>query len=1396
MTDPLVRADPATIPTSLKEAVVDALLNMTHARISGTGEFGAVLFGARPRTLLNSGFLLPARKVQGDDEVTSPIWISSHGLDMQVAANASASIRVKPSFAVYVRVLPTAEDLKRADCALQVRLKREVVLERRERVRAALNARWEEERAKGSYESRRKHPRWAEIQKEVHGEICRAMGIPEDLHDLLSAEPDDENVSGVDEGAGEGINVGARTAVPLRDELFEPLSIPHKWRRLDVELPELVLPLDISEDVKKTLLETHEAAMRGAVLARLQAWLESDDAETGGKRWALPKACTVTPSQYRDWNTYLKELQRSDWPRAVPDGIELKWSLELAPDWVRPDVRNVHIALENGSKTPSQRIDETDEAIFQVSLDLAIPTTAHRPLRLERVEPSYRYNQFLDYPAIGHNGGVQVVSKAEDEIRLRTTWAPRYVLPRIVPIDYPGIERTIRTLSQPESLTGVAPIVDALKAWLERLPSTVDTARGLVPGDRDAIEAEARKFREDLASWQREIDAVQAGLELLTESKKHWTTRGRQTNPRAIPFEAWLAMNEAMADVMKARLGTDDGKWRLFQLAFVLGNISAVATRLPEFRERYVAERDDTVTLLYFSTGGGKSEAFFGLLVFSLFFDRLRDKTTGVTAMIRYPLRLLTIQQAQRAAKVLAQAELARLRYSYGGDPLSIGFWVGSGGSPNRHSSRGVSDIPEVGNTVPTEVEEAKLRDDDARYDVSCKAWNKLPRCPFCGSVTGLRRFTSTQHGGTLAHICTNPKCASHSGGVRPLPFYICDDDIYDLAPAVLLGTVDKLALIGHSGQTIRRIFGMFGLAPWRHQQSKRLHVPRRNDEWQEGPAAQGNEPIAPVYKSGRAVFLDPFPALIIQDEAHLLDESLGTFAGLFESTLDAAFAYLAKDLGELLARDSTGKRRRSKVIAASATVSEPQRQLEHLYQRQVPAMQFPYPGPSLYRSFYAEPQSPDASETERVALSDDETELRSRQARVYAAFMTNGRPHTATSVATLAAFHLNITTLFRILSAADVAERERAREMLQRHLSDGVLRNLFFGKLAAASHNDLATLVDLHRIALTYVTNKKGGDQILAAENEETRKKHLNEGIDLPPIDTRLITGSVEQGEIQKVVELAQKRVKPGQAFEPIEDVIRSIVATSAISHGVDVEELNSMFFAGMPSDIAEYIQASSRVGRTHVGFCLLIPTPQRRRDRYIVEVFDIFHRFLERMVSPAAIDRWADKAIERSLPSILQTYLCGVRPLRGWLSSPDDEKYKVPRNEGISEVLKQNDASRGGIVSGVCNFAELAIGLLEGFSPEGEAHYRQLIQNKAQNLIGNVWTSVLVREGTLDAFFRDQRDPMLKPMTSLRDVDQGGVIRMAPKDGRGKYQNASAVQAVMTIVRHGVAEGDGDDE
>src|SRR5262249_2651645 len=116
---PVHRFDPEKIPASLKEAVADALVNIVHANVAGIGEFGRAAYGAPPSRLMVSAFLPPKRKEDDGDEVTSPIWISSHGLDVQIGATGGGALMMRPKFAVYVRVFPTEEDLKRPDCRLR-----------------------------------------------------------------------------------------------------------------------------------------------------------------------------------------------------------------------------------------------------------------------------------------------------------------------------------------------------------------------------------------------------------------------------------------------------------------------------------------------------------------------------------------------------------------------------------------------------------------------------------------------------------------------------------------------------------------------------------------------------------------------------------------------------------------------------------------------------------------------------------------------------------------------------------------------------------------------------------------------------------------------------------------------------------------------------------------------------------------------------------------------------------------------------------------------------------------------------------------------------------------------------------------------------------------------------
>lgn len=1379
------RRAPGEISDTLKEAVADALLTTLVQRMSGAGEYGNAIYGTRPRNALSSGFLLPQGEEDDGDEVTASIRICSHGLDFLVSRESTAPIRARPTAVLYLRVFPTEAEIQtHPNCDPKFTLRRDIELQRRaltrERVRDALK----------SMDRGRKNPRWSGVELEIRRDVHRELGIPfemdaveesaSEIADITSDGADDK-----EESEDNGQQFPRRTLLP--DHLANEAAVPQKWIRLEVDLPVLEFCLD---SITPAVAAANEA-LRASLEQRLDAWADDEHPESGGKLWGYRRGRKIRPSDIGAWSHYLDEIRASDRRVVLPD-IHLEWVVEAAPDFLNQDCLALHIALENRSDDPQSY--DTEPAVFQVSVEVSLVAVSHRPLMLDRVRPSYRYYQYLAYPALGFNGGVETHHEGA-ALRMRTTWSPRFCQPRIVPRSTPEITTAIEYLSRPDGLDGLKALVPAYERWLQETRSLPITAGIDGVRDADIVERERRQFSQDLEGWQSELTAIRLGVSILERSRQAWTTAGAQTNPLAIPFEAWCSMNATMARVAIAKGYTD---WRLFQLAFILGTLPSLVTRIPEFHEFYtpaLAQASDAVTLLYFATGGGKSEAFFGLLMFSLFLDRLRGKHRGVSSLIRYPLRLLTLQQAKRAATVLAQGELVRAERGHPGEPFSIGFWVGSGNTPNTLQDEEVRELP-YAEQRPAGDEPVLLK--HTPYVRTLEKWNKLTRCPFCKAHTGLRRFST--RGDLLGNLCLNSNCPWNLRfqTATALPFYIVDDDIYDLAPSVLLGTVDKLALLGQSQRTIRRFLGMFGFAVGYKPATGRLYLPdyRASAELSSPADQRPFVGLYPAYADGEKRYFDPFPSLLIQDEAHLLDESLGTFAGLFETAMDAALDELGPLIDSQIAKaPDTHKRRRIKVIAASATVTDPERQMRSIYQR-AHTIQFPYPGPGLYTSFYAIPKTRPVAELAYLRDSKREVEASSQWARLYQSILTNGHTHTVTVVETLSHFHATITDFFTAFVSNDLSSAANAKARLCSALIRSPLQIRKRELIGTASSDEIATILDLHRIALTYVTNKKGGDQIMAAESVEFEKKHQALGFKDARLQTDLITGAMDAGHIQAVIDRAEDRVAVGMQFRPLSDGIRSIVATSAVSHGVDVEELNSMFFAGMPSDIAEYIQASSRVGRTHVGFCVLIPTPQRARDRYIVEVHDIFHRFLERMIGPAAIDRWAEKAVERVIASFLQTFLCGVRAIKALVTAPDAMKGRE-RTFRLTQEAK--DAERENALAfkrEIAHFVEAAIGLRSPYAPQDAEHYQGLVRTRINQIFDDM--SMTRFAGSELRKFLALWSPDLRPMLSLRDVDKPGRIVAASRDARDdRKAKGDQIRRAMRFIRQGSgATVDDDDE
>lgn len=1380
---PVLSRNPRNVHPAYKEAVVDSLLNGLAARLAGRGEFYQFVYGAKPSSALVSEFILPMPlEERTGDEEADPIRVSAHGVDFQLRTDAGSSVlNVSATGAVYVRILPNEDDIK-PDGRLfpSIPLTRDASAQLRTNTKEALKKLATElPGGKGS-------SAWAEKSLDARKKVYEALGLPFDNRldrTPADAEAAEEPADGeeADSEAPPVVEVPGVQGTP--DVLAEPIAPPAKWLRLDLALPSFDFsPASAEADAKRA-----SDALNEVIRQQLAAWAMSSDPVTGGQLWGYRRGRLVRPSDLQNWNAYLTAVRASKLEVIVPK-IELRWVLQVSPDPVSPDRVTVHVALENWTAPLTKaNFKELEPAVFQVSVSVAVPAADHMFLHLDRVKPSYRYNEYLKYPALGFNAGVSCV-KEEDRHVLKTNWTPRYVLPRIIPSDVP-VEKNIEALARPECLHGLKPFLKVYEDWLTAV-KTYPVDRGLEgPTAATQLAAEREKLHQDVVHWGNELAAIRAGLAILEKSQPHWSGPGPQKTPLGIPFEAWLTMNAAMAKVAKSK-GYDE--WRLFQLAFILASLPAFATRIPEFHDFYtpeVAEHSNAVTLLYFSTGGGKSEAFLGLLVFVLLLDRLRGKEHGVSALMRYPLRLLTLQQARRTFAAMGAAEEVRHQRGHAGEPLSLGFWVGGSNTPNWHSEEGYDDVP-LDKDVPP-ADETKYRETQP-YKAARERWLKLSVCPFCGSKDGntlaLRRQWAYR-ADTLGHYCSAPsnKCSWNARfrEPTPLPFYIVDEDIYDLAPAVLLGTVDKLAVIGQSQGTIRKFFGMFGFAPLIETGSERLFIPLKVKEW-DGHPGTGSRALYPAFTAGDKRFFDPFPSLLIQDEAHLLDESLGTFSGLFESALDAALDQLAPLLGsQVSCEPQSTKRRQIKVIAASATVSEPHRQMQNLYQRGR-TVQFPHPGPGLYESFYARPLLPDVSaeDAERAALPADDVELRSHWARVYASVLTNGHRHTVAMASVLGHYHLMVTALYERLRSGGADGVQTARAELVRWSSPGPLHAQFTRLLGSADEATLLTLVDLHRISLTYVTNKKGGDQVIDTEKAQFEKLHRVAGYPDQVLGSELISGAVSAADIQDVVRRAEARVAENQPFPDLNDTLRSVIATSAISHGVDVEEFNAMFFAGVPSDIAEYIQASSRIGRTHVGFSLLVPVPQRYRDRFVLEIHDVFHRFLERMILPAAVDRWAEKALVRVMPSFFQEYVCGVNAMEQLCGAEDGKKRYSHTYAMAQEAADFLDVPAN--MEATQAFIEKAIGLSFSPSPEGRAYYRSLVKRELNHYRNDLNVDRLVNATQLVRFFA-ARNSLLRPMTSLRDVDQPGLIREAKFDASFKHVQDGATRRAMNFIRRG---------
>ena len=374
------------------------------------------------------------------------------------------------------------------------------------------------------------------------------------------------------------------------------------------------------------------------------------------------------------------------------------------------------------------------------------------------------------------------------------------------------------------------------------LEAFVDAYAAWVESQRDEAAAMSGSSREVAL---RILGRAEAAEDRMREGVRLLSPGSGETHVREAFRLAMVAMRMQMEQLSRARGATQVSppRWRPFQLGFLLTALASTAD------ERHVDRA--LVDLIWFPTGGGKTEAYLGLAAFEMFLRRLRhgSKGGGTAVITRYTLRLLTSQQFQRAASLICAMEVLRHQESsLAGLPrFTIGLWVGDEVTPKDRKDAEKARNRMLEADFPGEVNQFQLTD-----------------CPWCLTpllperrVDDTSRYGVKSSGGLVTLGCVNAACHFH----EELPVLVVDQDLYENPPTFLLGTVDKFAKL----QFVPEAGRLLGLG-----------VPYRQ------------------------------PSLLIQDELHLLSGPLGTTVAAFEAAIQVLLQQRSASPPKIVASTAT----------------------------------------------------------------------------------------------------------------------------------------------------------------------------------------------------------------------------------------------------------------------------------------------------------------------------------------------------------------------------------------------------------------------------------------------------------------------------------------------------------
>ncbi|MDT0308369.1 helicase-related protein [Streptomyces sp. DSM 44917] len=566
-----------------------------------------------------------------------------------------------------------------------------------------------------------------------------------------------------------------------------------------------------------------------------------------------------TVAQNLRWRRRPLELKLTEVDLSAPPErpVELAPGLELRLRVRRPsgprDTVAVTATLVNTQVVDRREIRDT-HCFFQVGLRIDVPDG--RPALVERpaeggADDEVRLNQLLHRHApsfaTGHGcaadwdwqpplpGEAYAPAEPVAVSAVWTEFVPAYEV--LLTDSNPEIDvsrlgmQHLGTGTTAAVTASLRDLVDAYGRWIEARGADLAALRGGPYGDTEYL----RLAREQLDHCNAARRRMAAGIRLLED------------DPRVL--EAFRRANQAMALqhgrgrwIADGRPGepTPQGTWRPFQIGFLLLCLNGIVD--PDHEDRGV------VDLLWFPTGGGKTEAYLGLIAFTAFHRRLLHGRAGagVTVLMRYTLRLLTLQQFERAARLICAMDRIRAEdpERYGNEPMSIGMWVGSAATPNTLKEAAES-----------------LRELKAGATLQKRNPVQLGQCPWCGTALRTRQdYAVDINQGRMSITCPDASCAYHGG----LPVHVVDSELYRVRPTLVIATADKFARVA-----------------WR-------------------------EDVAALFNRDTGVHGTPPPELIVQDELHLISGPLGTLAGLYEGAVD-----IAADRPKVIASTATIRRAR-----------------------------------------------------------------------------------------------------------------------------------------------------------------------------------------------------------------------------------------------------------------------------------------------------------------------------------------------------------------------------------------------------------------------------------------------------------------------------------------------------